>query len=151
MYCSSAQPSTDFLLWPTNRGSATETNERYLNSRIPSVNTCRLLGSWHNNNADTPNSILCLLWKCEQRNVSSRIRNRRPKRTRGRRRITADVEVRAPCGLTLVNDRHILKTSLIKTFRYEYFENDSWDIRGWGKASWALNFVLLLAIGEQLF
>lgn len=103
-----------FYSRPTNRRSATETNERYLNSRIPSVNTCRLLGSWHNNNADTPNSILCLLWKCEQWNVSRIIRNRRPKRTRGRRRITADVEVGAPCGLTLVNDRHILKTSLIK-------------------------------------
>lgn len=134
-----------FYSRPTNRRSATETNERYLNSRIPSVNTCRLLGSWHNNNADIPNSILCLLWKCEQWNASRRIRNRSRKRTRGTRRITADVVVGAPCGLALVNDRHFLKRSLIKTFRYEYFENDSWGIRGWGKASWALNFALLLA------
>lgn len=147
MCCSCPQPSTKCLL-STNRRSATETNKRYLNSRIPSVNTCRLLGSWHNNNADTPNSILCLLWKCEQWNVSSRIRNRIRKRTT-RRRITADVEVVAPCGLGLVIDRHS-EDVFNKNF-YEYFENDSWVIRGWGKAAWALNFALLLVIEEQSY
>lgn len=122
-----------FLLSSYNRRLAIETNNRYWNRRIPSVNTgtCHLLVSWHNNNAGTSNTILCLFWKCERRNVSRIRRNRRWRRSKERRRNAANVEVEAPCGLALVNDPHSQKMNRRNTYtNSSRIVHESLDVEG---------------------